>query len=314
MKFEKSPKYKVYNNELNKLRGKNLLDFLLEENLLVINRFNSNEDEEKFKTIDDFKTPFDYLKSTHCIYSFNSSKIQSELEDGLLKCVKFDDAKLSIYETLQEYELILDKQDYIKYLENSLKTLNVKSLKHFKFTSTEYVEELETKLLKCDLQIKKIDYNLLINFYFQNNRSFSIIQNYLKPKSNNSVSSEIPTIIDELIKEYSFYLLYKIIFEKLSNKRFVKTIKAEPDINLIKQAPIDNLSTYDQLYIMDQLGMLLVFEEDGRTKTHHYQLLSKILGKSSENIRKYLKKLEDKNPSEDRRNSNIKLDKFIKHG
>lgn len=105
----------------------------------------------------------------------------------------------------------------------------------------------------------------------------------------------------------NFYTMISLANRNIMNKELQKLENED-------KAQVKPSTAYEQLYIMDQLGMLSVFEEDSRTKTHQYQLLSKILGKSSENIRKYLMELDDKNPSDGRLKTITKLDHFIKHG
>lgn len=314
MKFENSPlKYLSYNDELEKLRGEKLLKFLINENLIIKHQF--NEQEEKFTNIDSFQSPFDFIKSNRHIYEFNCSSFEEKLVSGLFHCINVDNEKLTVLKAIDENYLILNQNDLTLYLENSLKSLNIKSLKYFHFTLGAYNQKTDSKYLKYSILPNTYrNHKELIRFYFKNNRSFSSIRNYLDPKIDKGVNSEIPIIIDELAQEYTLCMFFDIIYQKLSKLRFENSLKTQDVGNSEIESASDSLSTYEQIYIMDQLGMLSGLEESSRTKKHQYQLLSKILGKSSENIRKYWKELDDKNPSDGRLGTIDKLDSFIKHG
>ncbi len=76
-------------------------------------------------------------------------------------------------------------------------------------------------------------------------------------------------------------------------------------------------STFEKLYLMGQLGMLVAFEDEEKyTEKNKLTFLSMIIGRNTRNIRKYLKELEksQKDMSKNRITLMSKMDKIIKEG
>lgn len=255
----------------------------------------------KFENLEHFRASKNEFRfGSHYLTSCHKYKVMPSIEykDEILRL--FFDSYGETFETpSNSIDLLLNYEDEKSQLEKV--KIELKQLLSHKYNYIKWYYDHDEQTINID------NHDKLMNDCYDFQLTLLTKAYYYPPEIIEK--DPILTFSSELGRYYTITRLIDYLNfhkNKIESSRNTNEVD-EPDSS-------SHSTTYDQLYIMDQLGMLLVFEEDGRTKTHHYQLLSKILGKSSENIRKYWKKLEDKNPSQDRRNLNIKLDNFIKHG